>query len=422
MSKRTFADFAGVPNAFHVSRNVPRSWKRRRLPEVPKPLGSFRSVKSDKKKESPSSFSNPLSRPPQLKDEPWNFFYLDTHGGFRQSFGVLNREQRHRIPILALGSQGEASYSTVTLLFFTYMVQKWGNRFLDVFLDILQRRGAQYLREVEVMEVSPHLDLMEQELLYLLQLNRIDRWKYPQHVFRLYYHNETIQDIYLDSKNESVTMYVNLLKPLPTTPPVFETTIMKNAYSHFFEWPDLKKIMLLLEEVVSSPVLSVSSPIKKIEMKKTGNDLWMSTALGLYTLHKKTLKRIPPATIPVDGVYLHQVLASLKKEYPTSKNLLFMHCCRGENKNLRVQKVNQQDILDMMSRAHIRLPHEDPQRTKLKPTLVQNLKDLWTDIRKGKLGASKKQRLEEYYHRLKQRYGVNVTFTLEEFLQNPQRW
>ena len=157
-------------------------------------------------------------------------------------------------------------------------------------------------------------------------------------------------------------------------------------------------------------------------MKKTGNDLWMSTALGLYTLHKKTLKRIPPATIPVDGVYLHQVLASLKKEYPTSKNLLFMHCCRGENKNLRVQKVNQQDILDMMSRAHIRLPHEDPQRNKLKPTFVQNLKDLWTDIRKGKLGASKKQRLEEYYHRLKQRYGVNVTFTLEEFLQNPQRW
>lgn len=418
MSKRTFADFAGVPNAFKVPPNVPRSWKRRRLPEVPKPLGSFRAVKSDKKKE--SSFSNSIS-PSQPKDEPWNFFYLDTHGGFRQSFGVLDREHRHRIPILALGSQGEPSYNTVTLLFFTYMVQKWGNRFLDVFLDIVQRRGAQYLREMEVLEASPRLDLMEQELLYLLQLNRIDRWRFPQHVFRLYYHNETIQDVYLHSNNESVTMYVNLLKPLPTTPPVFETTVKGNTYSHFIEWPDLKKTMLLLEDVVSSTVSSVL-PTKKIEMKKTGNDLWMSTALGLYNLNKKTLKRIPPATIPVDGVHLSQVLASLKKEYPTSKNLLFMHCCRGENKNLRVQKVNQQDILDMMSRAHIRLPHEDPQRNKLKPTLVQNLKDLWADIRKGKLGASKKQRLEEYYHRLKQRYGVNVTFTLEEFLQNPQRW
>jgi len=366
-SPLSFASMSSLPNALIPSSHEPLCWKRRCLPTLYDFKGEPRRSPLSPSP-SPSSPSPVLLTSPKKKNKEWNIFYLNTHGNYKindDRFGVLDAKDRFGIPILALGSQGSLSYFTFTLVFFTYLLQKWKERFLQALFEILHVHGQHYLEILPDLEKKKNKNKMETQLLYLFRLNQLDLQDCPTHYFRLYYHSEKIQNVFLHSKHEVHDYYLKLPHPFPTSPYTTDRfSSSKTILTEIYEWAgtDQSLVYMIKENGTGDHEISM-------EAEETGrggevSDLIMTMPLGLHRLDKK-FNRVPSEKIATEKVLLQSVLSSLQTQYPTTKNFLFLHCCRGEIPNLNVQKVNKQDLMDMLLKVRITPLDEDPQKTRI---------------------------------------------------------
>lgn len=248
-------------------------------------------------------------------------YSLLAHGSIL-SADVLDHQDRNRIAVVALGTEGKLTYISPTIMLIHFFMKKYGPAFMKKLLTILVEHGEKY-----ITSFVPNNTLLEKDIRFLFDVNRQDLKTFPSNVLRAYYGQTTIADM---------DLYVSM--PYETL--LYRTLYKKDKFdtnkSVAFSGAQSEYSMDTLFYPPSSMMFSLTHPFGLLRFGK----------------NEKMLKRIQ------ENVSLKNILDYIHHTSASTNKILFLACCKGMVEDVMmdfditkhpIEKVYTRSLVQMMT-------------------------------------------------------------------------
>lgn len=108
-------------------------------------------------------------------------YYVLGHG-ILKTYDTLDHKDRHGIPIISIGMEGEPTYVGPTLLLIMSYMKKYGNRFMKKLLYILKLHGDKYINNFK-----PDKTQIQKDIRFLFDMNKKEQEWVPNNKLNVYY-------------------------------------------------------------------------------------------------------------------------------------------------------------------------------------------------------------------------------------------
>lgn len=290
---------------------------------------------------------------------PTEVYSILSHGAIGTA-EVLDHKARNRISIVSIGTEGEITYASPTLLLVHYFLQKYGNRFMTGLLDVLMEHGTQYIKSFK-----PDDTPLQKDIRLLFDVNAQDLKRFPSNVLRAYYGQNTIvnTDLFVKFPHETI-MYRSMFK---------KDKFDKNDAVFFAGEKYSFETMFYSAQ---SLLFNLISPFGLLRFDDDAR------TFGL--MHK----------IPVNGATLKDALDYIHQASSAKNKVVFMVCCKGLNektmmdfdiKEHPLETIRERTLADMMGALKLDDTTEKalrPRKLKLKTKVrVRKRKAATTDVK-----------------------------------------
>lgn len=258
---------------------------------------------------------------------------------------TLDHRARYGISIIALGTEGEPTYPSLTHVHVVRLLHKWGLLFLERLMEILHRRGLEYLEETT--PVATMEDELDRDMARLFALNRLDLLTQPTLFLRLYHHRERIQDLILFSKDETWNYRVTGQSPKNQDHPRVDITNRGAWYVTSWIW------MWRMRRIVMRVRSRIRSLADRFLLREEDSSIVLHLPLGMYRIDR--IRGFDSEPHPVPRMRLSTILkrlAASDAEHEAPR-IVFLHCCRNGAGAGGHQIVSRESLQTMMARLRL---------------------------------------------------------------------
>lgn len=271
---------------------------------------------------------------------PTEVYSILSHGAIATA-EVLDHKQRNRISIVSIGTEGELTYASPTLLLIHYFLQKYGNGFMRRLLNVLMEHGTKYTKSFK-----PDDTPLDKDIRLLFDVNAQDLKRFPSNVLRAYYGQHTIVN-------------TDLMVKFPHETIMYRSMYKKDKF-------DKNEAVFFAGEKYSFETMFYSS-----------NTLLFNliSPFGLLRFHDQERSFAVVEKIPVGGATLKHALDFIHQASSARDKIVFMVCCKGlddktmmdfDIKEHPLETIRDRTLTDMMGALQLGDTTEKAIRPKLK--------------------------------------------------------